>query len=143
MCRRRRRKTPVVRECGPQSAGYIVRRNREPPRRRVPPSSCLPALALAPLLVLPRSPSCHPLTPRRDSIICSARKIVLRYFCRRDAAQFPDRLAPVLRLLLPRSPRRLSPFRADVHSPAREFRLRLPASTPHQMPASPPSIIRP
>src|SRR2546430_4851744 len=58
MAKRRRR--PAVRGYGVQSAGYTARRNREPLRRRVPPSSCLPALALAPPLVLPRSPSCHP-----------------------------------------------------------------------------------
>src|SRR5713101_2095713 len=82
-------------------------------------------------------------TLRRDSIICPARICVSRCSCLRDVAQLPDRRAPAFRLHLLRSPRRLSPCPAGGHSPAREFRLRPRASTPHQMPASLPSTIRP
>src|SRR5713226_5543197 len=83
-----------------------------------------------------------PPKPRRDSIICPARKCASRCVCRRDEAQLPDRLAPALRLLLPQSPRRLSPCPAGDHLPARGFRLRPRASRPHQTPASPLSTIR-
>src|SRR6266478_1419443 len=114
---------------------------------------CLAALSIMPSplafvalgLACPDSvgapPACA--TLRRDSIICPARICVSRCFCRRDAAQLPDRRAPPFRLHLLRSPRRLSPCPAGGHSPAREFRLRPRASTPHQMPASLPSTIRP
>src|SRR5258706_1791104 len=128
----RQRKTPVVRDGGARSVGNTARRNREPPRRQVPPSSCLPALALALPPVLPRSRSCYlhclrsrraclPIafvagaggaspapTPRRDSIICPARKCVSRCFFRPDAAQSQGPLARAFRLHFPWVPPRPS-----------------------------------
>src|SRR6266699_1499935 len=80
--------------------------------------------------------------PRRDSTACPEQKSASQCVCPRDALQLPDRLAPVLRLPLPRSPQPLLLCLAGVHSPAREFRLPPRAPIPHQTPASPPSTIR-